>query len=39
LKLGDAITAATAIYLDVPFISADADFTKVTELQFTKYQP
>jgi predicted nucleic acid-binding protein len=39
LKLGDAIAAATAIYLDVPFISADADFTKVTELQFTKYQP
>jgi predicted nucleic acid-binding protein len=39
LKLGDAIAAATAIYLDVPFISADADFTKVTELQFTRYQP
>ena len=39
LKLGDAIAAATAIYLDVPFISADSDFTKVTELQFTKYQP
>ncbi len=39
LKLGDAIAAATAIYLDIPFISADTDFTKVTELQFTKYQP
>ena len=37
LKLGDATAAATAIYLDLPFMSADRDFSKVTELQLTLY--
>jgi PIN domain nuclease of toxin-antitoxin system len=35
--LGDAAAAATAIYLDLPFISADKGFNKITELQFTLY--
>ncbi len=37
LKLGDAAAAATAIYLDLPFMSADKGFNKVKELQFTLY--
>ncbi len=37
LKLGDATAAATAIFLDLPFMSADRDFSKVTELQLTQY--
>ena len=37
LKLGDAAAAATAIYLDFPFISADRGFAKVKELQLTSY--
>src|ERR1700761_7041906 len=37
LKLGDAMAAATAIYLDLPFISADKGFSKVDELQLTQY--
>jgi predicted nucleic acid-binding protein len=37
LKLGDAATSATAIYLDLPFISADKGFNKITELQFILY--
>jgi predicted nucleic acid-binding protein len=32
LKLGDAVAAATAVYSDLPFMSADKDFDKVTEL-------
>lgn len=39
LKLGDATAAATAIYLDFPFISADQGFAKVTELKLTSYDP
>ena len=39
LKLGDATAAATAIYLDLPFMSADKVFTRVTELQLTSYTP
>ena len=39
LKLGDAAAAATAIYLDLPFMSADKAFSKVTELQLTAYLP
>lgn len=39
LKLGDAMAAATAIYLDLPFMSADRAFTKITELQLTSYTP
>jgi hypothetical protein len=37
LKLGDAAAAATAIYLDLPFISADKGFSNIQELQFTLY--
>ncbi len=37
LKLGDAAAAATAIYLDIPFMSADKAFRKVDELQFMLY--
>jgi predicted nucleic acid-binding protein len=37
LKLGDAAAAATAIYLDFPFITADKEFNKVAELQLTLY--
>lgn len=39
LKLGDASAAATAIYLDLPFMSADKSFNKITELQLTSYNP
>jgi predicted nucleic acid-binding protein len=39
LKLGDAIIAATALCLDLPFISADKDFSKIKELQLTQYIP
>ncbi len=31
-KTPDAIIAASAIHLDIPLVSADADFTKITEL-------
>ena len=34
LKVPDALIAATAIYHDIPLLSADKDFKKVTELQF-----
>lgn len=39
LKLGDAMAAATAIYLDLPFMSADKAFSKVVELQMMLYTP
>ena len=39
LKLGDAIAAATALSLDIPFMSADNHFKKVEELQLTLYNP
>ena len=32
LKLPDAIIAATAIHYDLPFISSDADFKSIKEL-------
>ncbi|MCF8449716.1 MAG: type II toxin-antitoxin system VapC family toxin [Taibaiella sp.] len=38
-KLGDAITTATAIYLDIPLMTADKGFNKITELQLTSYLP
>lgn len=37
LKLGDAVIAATAISLDMPFISADKQFEQITDLQLTLY--
>lgn len=38
LKLPDALIAATALYVNVPLISADSDFNKVDELFFVNYQ-
>lgn len=37
LKLGDAVAAATALYFDLPFITADKAFGKVSELQLMLY--
>lgn len=37
LKLGDATAAATAVYLEIPFISADKIFGRVSELKLTSY--
>ena len=39
LKLGDAAAAATALYLGLPFMSADKGFNKVEELQLMLYTP
>jgi predicted nucleic acid-binding protein len=33
IKLPDAIVAATAIYLDIPLITFDSDFSKITDLK------
>jgi len=37
LKIPDLIIAATSIYMDLPLISADIVFKKVTELNFIQY--
>lgn len=39
LKLPDAIVAATAIFLDVPLLSADKQFGQVSDLTFVLYEP
>lgn len=39
IKLPDAIIAATAIFLNIPIISADKHFEKIPELTFVLYQP
>jgi predicted nucleic acid-binding protein len=39
IKLPDAIIAATAIFLNIPLISADKHFEKINELTFVLYQP
>jgi predicted nucleic acid-binding protein len=39
IKLPDSIVAATAIFLNIPLISADKHFEKITELTFVLYQP
>jgi predicted nucleic acid-binding protein len=39
IKLPDAIIAATAIFLNIPLISADKHFEKIAELMFVLYQP
>jgi predicted nucleic acid-binding protein len=39
LKMGDAIVAATAIALDMPFVTADKGFQRIKELQLTLYNP
>jgi predicted nucleic acid-binding protein len=38
IKLPDAIVAATAIYLNIPLMSADTGFENISELQFLKYE-
>lgn len=39
LKIPDAIIAATAIYLNIPLLTADKDFKKIKELNLTIVQP
>lgn len=38
LKLPDAIIAATAKYMNLPLISADKDFEKISGIQFIRYE-
>lgn len=38
IKLPDAIIAATALVFDMPFITADNGFKKITELKLINYQ-
>ena len=38
LKLPDAIIAATSIYMNLPLISADKDFDRISPLQFIRYE-
>ena len=38
IKLPDRIIVASAMYLDLPVITADADFTKVEELNLIYYE-
>ena len=38
LKLPDAIIAATAIQANIPFISSDAIFKRISELHFIEYK-
>lgn len=38
IKLADSIIAGTALYLDLPLITADSDFKKVTQLALIHYQ-
>ncbi len=38
IKLPDAIIAATSKYMNIPLISADKGFEKLSELQFIKYE-
>lgn len=39
LKLPDSIIAATALYLNCPLITADGDFSKVSELDLRLVNP
>jgi predicted nucleic acid-binding protein len=38
LKLPDSIIAATSQYMNLPLISADKGFERVSDLQFIKYE-
>ena len=38
LKLPDAIIAATSQYMNLPLISADKGFERISDLQFIKYE-
>jgi len=37
LKLPDSIVAATAMYLELPLLSADSDFKRIKELELIHY--
>ncbi len=37
IKLPDAIIGATSIYMNIPLVSADKGFEKISKLQFVKY--
>jgi len=39
LKLPDSIVAATALYLNCPLITADSDFSKITDLGLRLVNP
>jgi predicted nucleic acid-binding protein len=39
LKLPDSIILATSIWLNIPVISSDQDFTKVSEAEIISYDP
>jgi len=38
IKLPDSIIAATAIYFDLPLLTADRDFAKIEELNLMLYE-
>ncbi len=38
MKLPDCIVAASALYLDLPIITADKDFKKIKELNLMLYE-
>jgi predicted nucleic acid-binding protein len=38
IKLPDSIIAATSLYLDLPLITADADFKRIQELNLVFYE-
>ena len=38
LKLPDCIIASSAVYLDMPFITADKDFTGISEIKLIFYE-
>lgn len=38
MKLPDCIVAASALYLDLPFITADKEFKKIKELNLMLYE-
>jgi predicted nucleic acid-binding protein len=38
IKLPDSIIAATALYFDLPFLTADNDFVKIEELNLMLYE-
>jgi hypothetical protein len=37
LKLQDSIIASTAIYLNIPLLTADSDFSKLKSMQILHY--
>jgi len=39
IKLPDAIIVATAIFHDIPLVSADKQLSKITELDFILIEP